>query len=85
MEKCEFLESELINTANIWALTMINEGSEWPEIAPIQNKYVEEITKLVDKYWFNRYSRPLYYLHENGWEFIGEGFEEMLENYWVQS
>ena len=64
---------------------MINEGSGWPEIAPIQNNYAEEIAKLVDDYWFNRYPRPLYCLHDNGGEFIGEGFEEMLKSYGVQS
>ena len=43
----------------IWALTMIDEGLSWPEIATIENKYAEEMTKLVDDYWFSRYPRPL--------------------------
>ena len=64
---------------------MIDEGSGWPEIALIQNKYAEEIAKLVDDNWFNRYPRPLYCLHDNGGEFIGEGFVERLKSYGVQS
>ena len=73
---CEFEETEenpsrQTRTAQIWALTMIDEGSSWPEIAPIQNKYAEEIATLVDDYWFVRYQRPLNCIHDNGGEFIG--------------
>ena len=39
----------------------------------------------MDDNWFNRYPRPLYCLHDNGGEFIGEGFVEMLKSYGVQS
>jgi len=34
-----------IKAVKIWALTMIDEGSCWPEIMPIQNKYVEVMRK----------------------------------------
>lgn len=49
------------------------------------NKYAEEIAKLVDNCWFNRYTRHLYCPHDNRGEFIGTGFEEILESYGVQS
>ena len=48
--KCEFEEPQQIQEVKIWALTMIGEGSSWSEIAPIENKYTEEIAKLVDDY-----------------------------------
>ena len=83
--KYKFEEPEVTKIAIIWALTMIDEGSGWPEIAPIQNKYAEEIAKLVDDHWFNRYPIPLYYLHDNGGEFIGEGFEDIFQSYGFQS
>ena len=64
--KCKFEEREVIKTVRIWALTMIYEGLGWPDIAPIKNKYAEEIAKLVDNHWFNRYLRPLYCLCDTG-------------------
>ena len=69
----------------IWALTMIDEASSWPEIAPIKNKKASEIARLVDSNWFCRYPRPLYCIHDNGGEFIGKEFEEMLESYGIAS
>ena len=50
---------------------------------PIQNKYIEEMLQIVDDQWFNRYPRPVYYIHNNRGEFIGAGFEDMLKNYSV--
>ena len=58
--KCEFEGAEegvsiQTKTAQIWTLTMIDEGSNWPEIATINNIYTEEIATLVDDTWFARY------------------------------
>ena len=64
---------------------MTDKGSSWPELVPIQYKIVEEITKLVDNYWSNQYSRPLYCIHDNGGEFIGTDFIEILKIYGVDS
>ena len=64
---------------------MIDEGSSWPEIVPTQNKHAGEITKLVGDYWFSRYPRPLYFIYDNGGEFIGTDFTETLEMYGVDS
>ena len=72
-------------TAQIWSLTMIDEGSNWPEIAAINNIYTEEIATLVDDTWFARYPRPLYCIHDNGGEFIGSGFQELLDSYGVRA
>ena len=33
----------------------------------------------MDDIWFARYPRPLYYIHDNGGEFIGSGFTELFE------
>ena len=51
--KCDFEEVEegvsmQTKTLRIWALTMIDEGSSWPEIAAITNKNAENIATLVD-------------------------------------
>ena len=51
--KCKFEEAESdvkiqTKTVQIWALTIIDEGSSWLEIAAITDKYAEEIASLVD-------------------------------------
>ena len=79
--KCEFEEPQQKQEVKSWAFTMINEGSSWLKIAPIENKYTEEITKLVDDCWFSRYPIHLYCIHDNEGEFIGQGFEELLKSY----
>ena len=71
--------------ARIWALTMIDEVTMWPEIAQIQTKESAEVSRLVDRDWFCRYPRPLYCIHDNGKEFFGREFEEMLSSYGVKS
>ena len=87
---CEYEEAEegvatQTKTVRIWALTIIDEGSSWPEIVAITNKNAEKIATLVDDVWFARYPRPMYCIHNNGDEFIGSGFQEFLDSYGVKS
>ena len=37
----------------------------------------------MDDQWFNRYPRPVYCIHDNGGEFIGSEFEDILKSYGV--
>ena len=81
--KCYFEKEKITKTVKIWALVMIDEGSGWPEIIAIQNKYAEEIAKIVDDQWLNRYPHPSYCIHDNGGRLIGKRFKEMLKSYGV--
>ena len=87
--KSTIKEKEIIQTKNvitkIFCLTMIDEAAGWPEIVPIKNKESKNIAELVDSEWFCRYPRPEYCLHDNGKEFIGNEFEELLQSYGVRS
>ena len=47
-----------------WALTMVDEATDWIKIIPIQNKESKNISYLVDAEWFCRYPRPKYCLYE---------------------
>ena len=69
----------------ILCLTMIDEACGWPEIIPIVNKQSKNIAELVDSEWFCRYPRPEFCIHDNGKEFIGNEFEELLQSYGVIS
>lgn len=76
---------ERIVRVQVWALTMVDEASSWIEIVPIKNKRSENVSMLVDAEWFCRYPRPLYVIHDNGTEFVGSEFQELLESYGVKS
>ena len=39
---------------------------------------------VLDSEWFCRYTRLVINIHDNGTEFTGEGFQEMLESYGVK-
>lgn len=69
---------------SVWALTMMDEATSWIEIIPISNKESKTIALLVDSEWFCRYPRPLFCIYDNGKEFIGEEFQEMLESYGIK-
>ena len=38
----------------------------------------------MDDIWFARYPRPLYFIHDNGGEFIGVSIKELLDSYGVK-
>lgn len=81
--KKEIIEKQ--KRVKIWALTMMDEVMAWIEIMPITNKKSEEIALLEDSEWFNRYPRPVNCIHDNGTEFTGEEFQELLVSYGVKS
>ena len=68
----------------IWALTIIDEASVWLEIIPITNKLSKNIALLFDSKWFCRYPRPTYCIYDNGKEFIGNEFNELLDSYGIK-
>ena len=63
---------------------MADEASSWIEIAPIENKKNENVSMLVDSEFFCCYPWPLYVIHDNGTEFVGVEFQELLESYGVK-
>ena len=82
-KQIKIIEKEV--RTQIWALTLVDEATGWPEVIPIENKKSKNIAFLVDSEWFCRYPRPLICIHDNGTEFTGEEFQEMLDSYGVQS
>ena len=69
----------------IWVLTLMDEATGWVEIYPIADKELQAIALATDTEWFCRYPRPKKCIHDNGMEFIGEEFQEMLESYGITS
>ena len=69
----------------VQALTIIDRATSWPEIIPAQSKDSQVISELFDSEWLCRYPRPVRVIHDNGSEFIGMEFQEMLSSYGIKS
>jgi hypothetical protein len=68
----------------IQALTIIDKATGWPEFVTIQNKTSYHITLLFDSAWLCRYPRPARVVYDNGNEFAGQEFQELLESYGIK-
>ena len=53
------------------------------EIAETHIKIVDYIGKLLDRTWFSHYSRLQYSIFDDGNEFVGKEFKEMIESYYL--
>jgi hypothetical protein len=68
----------------IQALTIIDKATGWPEFAAIRNKTSYHIALLFDSTWLCRYPRPARVVYDNGGEFVGNEFQEMLQSYGIK-
>ncbi|KAG6608887.1 Pol Polyprotein [Phytophthora cinnamomi] len=68
-----------------YSLMMMDMATHWIEIAPLDDKTSVLTDKQLDKYWLCHYPRPLRVIHDEGPEFTGREFQEMLESYRIQS
>ena len=67
------------------AMTICNPSTGWFEIIEIPNKSALTTAKKLDQTWFCRYPRPERCIFDNGNEFLGKEFQEMLESYGVKA
>jgi transposase InsO family protein len=65
------------------ALTIIDKGTGWPEFIATQSKSSQQIAILFDGAWLCRYPRPNRVVFDNGGEFMGGEFQELLASYGV--
>ncbi len=70
---------------NLHALTMCDPATGWFEVAEIKDKTSEGTAKILDQTWFCRYPRPKRCISDNGNEFLGKEFQELLQSYGVKS
>ena len=66
------------------ALTIVDKATGWPEVVGITNKQSENIAKLFDQVWLCRYPKPRRVIYDNGSEFIGFEFQEMLHSFGIE-
>ena len=67
------------------AMTMADPATGWFEIAEISDKTAEIAALTLDRVWFSRYPRPFQSIYDNGGEFLGKEFQELLESYGVKT
>jgi transposase InsO family protein len=66
------------------ALTIIDKGTGWPEFVATQSKSSQQVAILFDSTWLCRYPRPARVVFDNGGEFMGGEFQELLASYGVK-
>ena len=76
-------EGKVIKTL-VFALTMIDRATNWPEFAIAKDATTITASNLFDKVWLCRYPRPKNVVHDNGTEFSSE-FLELLASYGIKS
>ena len=67
------------------ALTIIDLATCLMELVAIPNKDTLTVARALDRAWFSHYPRPVECAHDNGSEFVGIEFQEMLQSYGVKS
>ena len=67
------------------ALTIIDLATCLMELVAIPNMETLTVARALDHAWFSHYPRPVEYAHDNGSEFVGIEFQEMLLSYGVKS
>ncbi len=68
----------------IHCLTMVDSCTNWSEATPLLNHSAKHSAEKFDKAWLCSKPCPLQVVHNNGTEFIGAEFQEMLSSYNIE-
>ena len=74
-----------IGDRKILTLTAVDQGTGFPEIWPIETASSYVCATVFDKNWLCRYPRPKRVVYDNGSEFTGQEFQELLASYGVEA
>ena len=67
------------------ALTTIDPVTNLMEVNRIRTKSAIECAEALENNWLARYPRPLKCVHDNGPEFVGQDFQDLLERAGIRS
>jgi transposase InsO family protein len=73
------------NEHTFMALTIIHTVTNYPETAMIRNKTAEHIGMLFENVWLSRYLRPVKCVFDQGNEFLGSAFQDVLLNHGIEA
>ena len=68
----------------IHAATIIDDATAWPEIIQLEGKTAYHLALKFDSQWLCRYPRPRIVVNDNGGEFTGSEFQELLSSYAIE-
>ncbi|GKY94846.1 hypothetical protein MPSEU_000449600 [Mayamaea pseudoterrestris] len=71
-------------TRSLNAMTMADPSTGWFEVMEVKDKTADHIAQTFDRCWLCRYPRPVECIFDNGNEFLGRGFQEMLESFGIE-
>ena len=69
---------------SVHAVTITDDATSWPEIEYIEEKSAKYIARKFDGSWLCRYPRPKTVIYDNGGEFTGAEFQELLASYGIK-
>jgi len=75
----------ITKTLTLNAMTICDPVTGWFEIVEIPDKTAETAGKKLDQVWLCRYPRPVRCIYDNGSEFLGKDFQEMLESMGIEA
>ena len=67
------------------ATTIIDPVTCWPEFVLATSKSAVSAANALDTQWLCRYPLPAFCIHDNGTEFTGKEFQELLQSYGIIS
>jgi RNase H-like domain found in reverse transcriptase/Integrase zinc binding domain/Reverse transcriptase (RNA-dependent DNA polymerase) len=77
--------SSSMSPLQLLVLTIIDPDTYWTELVVLPNKLSLTIATAFDHEWLCRYPRPAECIHDNGTEFMGQEFQELLLSYGIRS
>ena len=80
--QCKRPKKEL--TREVHAVTVIDDATTWPEVVQLEGKTAYHLARKFDSQWLCRYPRPKMVVFDNGGEFVGREFQELLCSYGIE-
>jgi hypothetical protein len=77
-------ESGRMHSFEIHLLSMVDACTAWSEFCRIKTASSLATSSGFDKNWLCRYPRPRKVIHDNGNEFMGCEFQELLDSYGIE-
>ena len=79
------IENGKILMKEVKVLTIVDRSTAWPEFITVRLVTSCHVTELFDSEWIYRYPRPTTAIHDNGGEFTGNEFQELLQSYGINA
>ena len=79
-----FEQANRITTEEVRALTIMDKATGFVEFIPTISFLSKHVAELFDTHWLCRYPRPLDCTFDNGGEFVGHEFQELLASYGIK-